>query len=358
VLALQRDAGNTAVTSWLLRDTYTPHEPPLLSQPPPGLTAEIVGDLGATVVFGAPVTHGQAMLYLWGRPPGDSAVIRPDPKSASEGGRHTRFHLRLGAEGDLVERLRADLRAPYLAAETKRQEAAHHASGERAPLGDLLARLDLLADTAKSEKDGPAFQKAVADFRMTLRTRVDQLAPEQPLPADLKIVMQALMLWSQDGGEQWGEGVWDSDELVMSAHEYARVPASQYKCNAYVAETLYRSLGLVFKVHAQAPPPPGRSDARPRQPTRWFPHRAAEWGDAKQAIPEFPVVAVPQIGDVWSNGGHVGIFLGAYAGKNLYISARDDGDGVFALNKVQHEHGIQIKSFSGGIFRRYTPGAP
>ena len=40
----------------------------------------------------------------------------------------------------------------------------------------------------------------------------------------------------------------------MSAHEYARVPASQYKCNAYVAETQYRSLGLVFKVHAQASP--------------------------------------------------------------------------------------------------------
>jgi hypothetical protein len=30
---------------------------------------------------------------------------------------------------------------------------------------------------------------------------------------------------------------------------------------------------------------------------------------------------------------------------------------VFALNKVQHEHGIQIKFLSGGIFRRYTPGA-
>ena len=50
--------------------------------------------------------------------------------------------------------------------------------------------------------------------------------------------------------------------------------------------------------------------------------------------------------------------LGAYGGKTLYISARDDGDGVFALNKLQHEHGIQIKFFSGGIFRRYTPGAP
>ena len=55
------------------------------------------------------------------------------------------------------------------------------------------------------------------------------------------------MLWSQDAGEQWGEGIWDSDDHVMSAHEYARVPASQYKCNAYVAKTLYRSLGLVSR---------------------------------------------------------------------------------------------------------------
>ncbi len=44
VLALQRDAGNAAVTHWLQRDPYTPREPPLQSQPPPGLTAEIVGE--------------------------------------------------------------------------------------------------------------------------------------------------------------------------------------------------------------------------------------------------------------------------------------------------------------------------
>ena len=139
------------MTSWLLRDTYTPHEPLLLSQPPPGLTAKIVGDLGVTVAFGAPVTHGQAMLYLWGRPPGDSAVIRPDPRAQAKAGAIP-ASTSASAEGDLVERLRADLRAPYLAAETKRQEAAHHASGERAPLGDLLARLDELA--ADGELDG------------------------------------------------------------------------------------------------------------------------------------------------------------------------------------------------------------
>jgi hypothetical protein len=77
------------------------------------------------------------------------------------------------------------------------------------------------------------------------------------------------MLWSQDQGEQWGEGIWDSDELVMSAHEYARVPASQYKCNAYVAETEYRSLGLVFKSTPKLPR--AHSDARPPQSSQWFP---------------------------------------------------------------------------------------
>ena len=44
---LHREAG-AAVTRWLLRKTYTPHEPPLLSQPPPGLTAEIIGESGAS----------------------------------------------------------------------------------------------------------------------------------------------------------------------------------------------------------------------------------------------------------------------------------------------------------------------
>jgi hypothetical protein len=61
------------------------------------------------------------------------------------------------------------------------------------------------------------------------------------------------------------------------------------------------------------------------------------------------------MGDIWSNGSRTGIFLGSYQGKNLYISARDDGNGVFTLEKVQQEHGIQIKYLTGGIFRRYTP---
>ena len=114
-----------------------------------------------------------------------------------------------------------------MAIDAHRRQARAQATEERAPLGDLLTRLDELGVQARSEKGGPDFEKAVGEFRNMLRLRVAALAPEQPLPPDLKIVMQALILWGADSGGQWGEGVWDSDELVMSASEYARVPASQ-----------------------------------------------------------------------------------------------------------------------------------
>jgi hypothetical protein len=135
--------------------------------------------------------------------------------------------LHLGAQSELVDGLRADLRKPYLAIDAHRRQARAQATEERAPLGDLLTRVDELGVQARSEKGGPDFEKAVGEFRNMLRLRVAALAPEQPLPPDLKIVMQALILWGADSGGQWGEGVWDSDELVMSASEYARVPASQ-----------------------------------------------------------------------------------------------------------------------------------
>ncbi|WNG28231.1 LysM peptidoglycan-binding domain-containing protein [Cystobacter fuscus] len=208
-----------------------------------------------------------------------------------------------------------------------------------------LGRLKQLADAAGGAgANGAAFQGAVNLFQKMLRARLNSTSQGSALPADLGIVMRALLLWSQDPGNTWGEGIWDSDDLILSAPGYATVPASQYKCNAYVAEVIYQSLGKIFLVHASK-----------EEKGKYFPYQAKEWGNKNVDIPNFKVVTAPAMGDVWSNGTHTGIYLGEYTGKKIYVSARDDLRGVFGLT-MQKAHGIQIKYLSdGGVFRRYMP---
>jgi len=220
---------------------------------------------------------------------------------------------------------------------------------------NLLDRLEKLAYAAQSEAShsssvrtgmqADSFTNASLSFKRALKQRLESLYEGQPLPRDLKFVMAAMMLWSKDPGNQWGEGSWDSNDLVMSAKEYATVPASQYKCNAYVSEVAYRSFEVVHKVY--------KSD---EQKGRYFPFRAKDWGDLNRKIPHFWVVTSPKLGDVWSNGSHTGIYLGTYEGQRLYISARDDGNGAWGLeSEIQKKHGIQIKVLEpGGVYRRYT----
>jgi outer membrane protein OmpA-like peptidoglycan-associated protein len=208
----------------------------------------------------------------------------------------------------------------------------------------VMERLEYLYNVSKTEgTSGAEFATVAADFRAALRQRLTSLSQGDPLPDDLQIVMKALILWSRDKGTTWGEGIFDSTDVTLSCAEYATVPASQNKCSSYVAEVLYEAVGSVHKVYA--------SD---EQEGKYFPHRAADWGDAGKQITGYPVVTDAKLGDVWSNGHHVGIFLGNYNGKLLYISARDDGDGVFGLEKAQHAHGIQIKLLpGGGVYRRF-----
>lgn len=336
LLQLQATAGNDAVTRLLVQRA------PLATSL--GVQVSIAADKGAVAVFDRPVTPEEAAIHLWSGPVSDPSVLVADPPASTRDGRHLRFRLRLGGNPDLVEKLPAALKLSYLAAERAHAATLKRAGEQRAPVGGLLARLDAVGKAASAETDGATFQAAVHDFRTELDKRVKAAPADALLPPDVAIVMQALILWSKDSGDQWGEGSWDSKDLVMSAADYAVVPASQYKCNAYVAEVLFGSLGLVHKAIASA-----------EQPGKFFPYQARQWGNAGQLIPNFPVVTAPQLGDIWSNGSHTGIFLGAYQGKNLYISARDDGSGVFALDKGQHAHGIQIKYMTGGTFRRYTP---
>ena len=100
----------------------------------------------------------------------------------------------------------------------------------------------------------------------------------------------------------------------------------------------------------------------------------AEWADTSKYISNFGVDnANPRMGDVWASiteaniifrdVAHAGIYLGEYNGIKLYISARSNGDGVYGLNSVQHENGLQIKELvdpgerepKGGVYREYTP---
>jgi hypothetical protein len=226
--------------------------------------------------------------------------------------------------------------------EKQKEETSKQRKGEISP---LLAKLARLGEAAKKEGVGGAeFKKSVDAFRKTIKTRVEAAKADQLLSPDIQLIMKALMLWSKDPGNKWGEGIWDSNDLIMSAPDYATVPASQDKCNAYVAEVIYQAFGIVHRAHKSQ-----------EEKGKYFPYRASEWGDSKKTIPHFVVVSKPQMGDIWSTGTHVGIYLGEYAGKGLYISARDDGSGVFGLEKNQKKHGIQIKYVkSGGVYRRYT----
>jgi hypothetical protein len=190
------------------------------------------------------------------------------------------------------------------------------------------------------------FANAVSEFSHKFyRQGLDAASHSESMTIPLKITLESFRLWIEDPGNKWGEGWWDSNDLDMSAPCYVTVPASQYKCNAYVAEVIFLATGITFPVIESE-----------EEPGKYFPYQAKHWGDAKKTIPHFVVVNNPQMGDVWSNGGHTGIYLGQHNGVKLYISARDDGSGVYGLDSVQHKHGIQIKQLpDGGVFRTFTP---
>jgi hypothetical protein len=181
----------------------------------------------------------------------------------------------------------------------------------------------------------------------------------EPLLGGVELVMIALMLWSKDPGNKWGEGIWESEDLVLSASEYATIPAFSYKCNAFVAEVLYLAFGLIHKVTSSSDSPLSPVSA---EPGKYFPYAAKAWSDKNIEIPQFRVVEEPLMGDIWSNGKHVGIYLGEYGSKRLYISARDlwFWQSIYGESEeLQKRHGIQITYMpKGGVFRRYTGVMP
>jgi hypothetical protein len=216
----------------------------------------------------------------------------------------------------------------------------------------IYEKLNIFAGTAYAPEPGftltdLAFHNAVIEFSSNLnRLILDSVRYSQPMSTPLKITLESLRLWIDDPGDKWGEGSWDSNDLDMSATCYVTVPASQNKCNVYVAEVIFIATGITFPVIESE-----------EEPGKYFPYRAKDWGDTTKTIPHFVVINNPQMGDIWSNGGHTGIYLGEYNnGIKLFISARDTGSGSYGIGSAQHEHGIQIKQLpDGGVFRTFSP---
>lgn len=204
---------------------------------------------------------------------------------------------------------------------------------------EVTNKLVALRDAA-AEKD-PEFAKAVEELLLQGVSNSE----------NSKIVTEALKLWEQDPGGVWGVDRYSIPSHLgfygyqeMSGPKYANVPTHQYKCNAYVAEVLYQSHGIEHYITPSE-----------EQDGKYFPYQAQDWGNKSFPIKDFEIVSSPQPGDVWSNGTHVGIYLGKFNNTKLYASARD-GETYGTANKIQYEEGIQVKDLhDGGIFRRYTP---
>jgi peptidoglycan hydrolase-like protein with peptidoglycan-binding domain len=235
----------------------------------------------------------------------------------------------------------------------------------------ILYKLRLLAYATAAERTTPPVKKfgspnfdvAVLFFSHELERQLKAIDLSRPIPpSPLRITVEALNLWLADTGRIWGT----SDETAdynSPAQCYATVKGDDSKCNIYVAEVIYGATGITHKAHAEK-----------GEIGRYFPYRAAEWADTSKFIPYFRLDnADPKMGDIWAaitevntftrNLAHVGIYLGEYAGVKLYISARDNGNGVYGIGRVQHEDGIQIKELvdpgkkppKGGVFREFDP---
>lgn len=210
-------------------------------------------------------------------------------------------------------------------------------------IDEKLHGLSVAARNMNNNPKNDAFSKQVDAFREDLAAAIKAVPEGQANPSGLAITLSALHLWFTDPGDQWGEGVIDSKDYQSSCPGYAKVPASQYKCNICVAEAIWQALGLFM---------PSISSAEEKG--KWYPPQARQWSDTKHAILHFPVVNdAPQMGDIVAIGGHVGIHLG----RGIYISARDNDEGVVTLAGCQRKKGIQIKELPEKVdaTRRYTP---
>jgi len=75
------------------------------------------------------------------------------------------------------------------------------------------------------------FVNAVNEFSANLKHQVqDAVSKSEHMTIPQIITVESLRLWTEDPGNQWGEGSLDSSDLIMSASSYVIVPASQCLC--------------------------------------------------------------------------------------------------------------------------------
>jgi peptidoglycan hydrolase-like protein with peptidoglycan-binding domain len=228
----------------------------------------------------------------------------------------------------------------------------------------ILDKLDQLAVTAfPSSQD---FSKAVKTFRNHLANQLSTVDLSRPIPhSALAITTQALKSWVEDDGKTWGTAG-DTADFVSPAKCYATVEGSADKCNIYVTDVIYHATSVTFK---GIPEKKLNSQLKEVPTGKYIPFRARDWADPAIKIPHFQVTSSPKMGDIWAifypltiTSGHVGIYLGEYDGIKIYISARNDGDGVYGLNSIQHINGLQVKELIapkdakpiGGTYREYS----
>lgn len=115
----------------------------------------------------------------------------------------------------------------------------------------MLDKLVILAEAAKSEGN-VNFGDAVIEFRNIFELELQAADPSRPIPpSPLSITYEALKLWLEDTGNQWGTSDATAD-LYPTAECYATVAGDDSKCNIYVAEVIYRATGMTHQAHQEA----------------------------------------------------------------------------------------------------------
>ncbi|WP_458743410.1 hypothetical protein [Candidatus Nitrosocosmicus sp. T] len=223
------------------------------------------------------------------------------------------------------------------------------ASSDEQPLSSqqlqVIERLNKLSEAARNEGN-PTFALAISDFTNNLQ---NGLRYNSHLP-QIQIVLGALDEWKNDPGDKWGIGLLDGDTIHSRNPNYASAYPNAAKCNIFVAEVIYLTTGKEFNIYS-----PNSKDIL--NIGKHKPYVAADWGNPKKPIEGFQITNNPIMGDIWSNGVHMGIYLGYYNGIGLYISARDVPIAPGITSGVQQEYGIHIKELppNVGVYRTYAP---
>jgi hypothetical protein len=261
--------------------------------------------------------------------------------------------------GSLFEKLQKLLQAASIDA-----TAAKNAVGEDP--GSSSSQRPAWALRQINATDALELEQSIAGFISEFQGKLSSVQDGQAIPKDLMMVILALDSWRTDDGATWGSseaGKANDGAFQPSNPNNSRLTQGDYKCSAFVADTIFKATGVELFTEK------GR---RAFFGLKVNPATANEWYDGKnksirQAFHEVNF-SDAQMGDILAirgedpnrDMGHVGIVLGrASSDSLLYISARDDSGsskGVAGHGTVQQASGLHIKIASTTLASvwRYT----